>query len=64
MSGYAGSSYDPTNRANDAGTTMILLGLVVNVEIALPFQLGAVGKMVESVTHLVCLSRLCSGFVV
>jgi hypothetical protein len=37
---------------------MVLLGLVVDVEVALPFQLGAVGEMVESVTHLVRLLRV------
>ncbi len=47
------SSQSLTNRANDAAPTVILLGLVIDVEIALPFQLGAVGEMVESVTHLV-----------
>lgn len=33
---------------------MVLLWLVVDVEVALPFQLGAVGEVIQSVTHLVC----------
>ncbi len=42
-----------TDRANDAGAAMVLLGLVINVQITLPLQLGAVREVVESVTHLV-----------
>ena len=50
---YCGIFGGHTNGANDAGPAVILLGLVVDVEVALPFQLGAVGEVVESVTHLV-----------
>ena len=32
---------------------MVLLWLIANVEVGLPFQLGAVGEVVQSVTHLV-----------
>jgi hypothetical protein len=46
-------SWTLTNCANDTGSAVVLLGLVVDVEVALPFQLGAVGEVVESVTHLV-----------
>lgn len=38
---------------------MVLLWLVIDVEVALPFQLGAVGEMVQSVTHF-CFFSLVS----
>jgi hypothetical protein len=31
---------------------MVLLWHIVDIEIALPFQLRAVGEMVQSVTHI------------
>ena len=40
-----------TNRADDRSSAVVFLGRVLGVEIAGPFQLGAVGKMIESVTH-------------
>ncbi len=42
-----------TNGADDAGSAVILLWQIVDVEIALPFQLRAVGEMVQCVTHFV-----------
>ena len=42
-----------TNGAYDASTAVNLLGLVVCVERALPFQLGAIVQVVESVRHTV-----------
>jgi hypothetical protein len=41
-----------TNGADDAGPTMVLLWLVIDVEVALPFQLRLVGEVVESVPHI------------
>jgi hypothetical protein len=41
-----------TDGANDAGTAVDLLGLVVSVQRGLPFQLGAIVEMSESVRHL------------
>jgi hypothetical protein len=41
-----------TDGADNAGTAVHLLGLVVGVEARLPFQLGAVIEMSESVRHL------------
>lgn len=54
-----------TNGADDARPAVVLLRLIVNVEIALPFQLGAVGEMVQSVAHVVCVGSLsvCFGSV-
>jgi hypothetical protein len=40
-----------TNRADDRSSAVIFLGRVLGVEIASPFQLGAVGKMIERVAH-------------
>lgn len=41
-----------TDGANDTGTAMDLLGLVVGVQRGLPFQLGTIVEMSESVRHL------------
>lgn len=49
-----------TNCANDAGSAMALLWHIVDVEVALPFQLCAVGEMVQSVTHIACVPLLLS----
>ena len=35
---------------------MILFWLVLSVQVGLPFQLGTVGKMIQSVTHCIYLS--------
>jgi hypothetical protein len=49
-----GAFYSRTDGADDAGPSVVLLWLIVDVEIALPFQLCAVGKMIQSVTHFAC----------
>ena len=40
-----------TNRADDRSSAVVFLGRVLGVEIARPFQLGAVGEMIKRVTH-------------
>ena len=45
------SRADLTNGANDAASPMVALWLVVDVEVALPFYLGAVVQMIKGVTH-------------
>ena len=50
-----------TDGADDAGPAVVLLWLIVDVEITLPFQLGAIGKMIQSVTHFVCYVYSFSG---
>lgn len=41
----------PTNGADDGASAVVPLGRILGVEVAGPFQLGAVVEMVESVTH-------------
>ncbi len=55
------ASYSRTDGADDAGPAVVLLWLIVDVEITLPFQLGAIGKMIQSVTHFVCYVYSFSG---
>ena len=48
-----------TNCANDRSSTHHLLGLVFGVEVALPFQLGAVVEVSQCVRHVDDSSRPC-----
>jgi hypothetical protein len=40
-----------TNGADDGGSAVVPLGRILGVEVAGPFQLGAVGEVEERVTH-------------
>lgn len=42
----------PTNCADDAGTAVVLLRCIVNVETGVPLHLGSVVQMVKRITHL------------
>lgn len=51
----------PTNCADDARSAVVLLGRVVDVQACMPFHLGAVVEMVQSVTHFeVCILLVLS----
>lgn len=52
----ASIALDPTNCANDAGPSVHVCRLVGGVETALPFELGAIGKMIQCVRHLAGMS--------
>lgn len=49
-----------TNGANDAGATVVLFGSIVDVQTAVPFQLGTVVEVIQSVTHIGCLTLATS----
>lgn len=53
--GQAPIDIERTNGANNACPTMVLLRLVIDVQITLPLHLRAVGEVVESVAHFLCL---------
>lgn len=52
------TSSQHTNGANDAGPAVVPLGSVLRVQVGLPFQLGTVAEMKESVTHFACVCEV------
>ena len=43
-----------TNGTNDAGSAVVPRWSILRVQVGLPFQLGTVAEMKESVTHFAC----------